>query len=99
MNRRPVPRNFPQVLHTISPYVSYPIQMQLQAMYNTSRQQQPEYTCPGCRKEVTGKPVVNFHIKDMVSVVGGVLGQPDTGREFFNTGGQQAGPFDRFFPR
>jgi hypothetical protein len=98
MNRNPVPRNLPQVLHTISPYVSYPIQAQLQAMYHASRQQQPEYTCPGCRKEVTGKPVVNFVVKDMVSVAGSVLGQPNTRRESSNIRGQQAGPFDGFFP-
>jgi hypothetical protein len=48
---------------------------------------------------VTSKPVVNYQLKDMVSVVGGVLGQRDTGREFSNIGGQQAGPFDRFFRR
>jgi hypothetical protein len=35
----------------------------------------------------------------MVSVVGGVLGQPNTGREFSNIGGQQAGLFDSVFPR
>ncbi|KAG2343000.1 hypothetical protein BDR05DRAFT_963372 [Suillus weaverae] len=99
MHRKPVPRNFPQILDTISPYVSRPIQMQLQALYNNSRQQQPEYTCPGCRKEVTGKPVVNFAVKDMVSIVGRVLGRPDTRREPSNIRGQQAGPFDGFFPR
>ncbi|KAG1727618.1 hypothetical protein EDB19DRAFT_193510 [Suillus lakei] len=98
MNREPVPRNFPQVLQTIGPYVSHPIQMQLQAMYNTLRRQQPEYTCPGCRKEITGKPVVNYVVKDMVSIVGSVLGQPDTRREPSNLG-RGAGPFDGFFPR
>ncbi|KAG1837916.1 hypothetical protein DFJ58DRAFT_749363 [Suillus subalutaceus] len=99
INRKPLPRDFPQVLHNIDPYISYPLQMQLRALYNASRQQQPEYTCPGCRKEVAGKPVVNFAIKDMVSIVGTVLGQPDTPREFSNIRGQQAGPFDAFFPR
>lgn len=99
IHRKPLPRDFPQVLHTIGPYVSYPVQMQLHGMYNNSRQQQPEYTCPGCRKEVTEKPVVNFVVKDMVSIVGNVLGQPDIGREFSNIRAQQAGPFDGFFPR
>ncbi|KAG1777039.1 hypothetical protein EV702DRAFT_1105179 [Suillus placidus] len=99
MYRKPVPRDFPQILNTIGPYVSHPIQMQLQAVYNNSRQQQPEYTCPGCRKEVTGKPVVNFVVKDMVSIVGSVLGRPDTRPESSNIRGQQAGPFDCFFPR
>ncbi|KAG1775559.1 hypothetical protein EV702DRAFT_1117498 [Suillus placidus] len=89
---------FPEILNTIGRYVSHPIRMQLQAMYN-NRQQQPEYTCPGCRKEVTGKPVVNFSVKDMVSVVGNVLGRPNTRRESSNIRGQQAGPFDAFFPR
>ncbi|KAG1775569.1 hypothetical protein EV702DRAFT_1046902 [Suillus placidus] len=98
MNRKPVPRDFPEILNTIGRYVSHPIRMQLQAMYN-NRQQQPEYTCPGCRKEVTGKPVVNFSVKDMVSVVGNVLGRPNTRRESSNIRGQQAGPFDAFFPR
>ncbi|KAG2052408.1 hypothetical protein BDR06DRAFT_520224 [Suillus hirtellus] len=97
-NRRFVPRNLPQVLNAISPYISYPIQMSLQAMYNVSRQQQPEYTCPGCRTEITGKPVVNFAVKDMVSIVGSVLRQPDARREPIGHG-QQAGPFDGFFPR
>ncbi|KAG2118459.1 hypothetical protein DEU56DRAFT_918780 [Suillus clintonianus] len=97
MDREPMPRNFPQLLQTLGPYVSRPIQTQLQAMYNTSRQQQPVYTCPGCRKEVTGKPVINYVVKDMVSNVGNVLGQPDTRRE--NIGrGQRTGPFDGFFP-
>ncbi|KAG2347870.1 hypothetical protein BDR05DRAFT_957489 [Suillus weaverae] len=99
MHRKPVPRDFPKILDTIGPYVSRLIQMQLQAMYNNSRQQQPEYTCPGCRKEVTGKPVVNFAVKDMVSIVGSVLGRPDTRRESSNIRGQQVGPFDGFFPR
>ncbi|KAG1812502.1 uncharacterized protein BJ212DRAFT_1301492 [Suillus subaureus] len=99
INRKPLPRDLPQVLHTIGPYVSYPLQLQLHAMYNTSRQQQPEYTCPGCRREVTEKPVVNFAVKDMVSIVGGVLGQPDTRRESSNLRRQQAGSFDGFFPR
>ncbi|KAG2153645.1 uncharacterized protein EDB93DRAFT_1336187 [Suillus bovinus] len=99
VNRRAMPRNLPQVLRTIGPYVSYPVQMQLQAMYDAS-QQQPEYTCPGCRKEVTGKPVVNFAVKDMVSIVGNVLGQPDTRRESSDIARRQhAGPFDGFFPR
>lgn len=98
-NRKPLPRDFPLVLHTIAPYVSQAAQMHLHAIYNTFRQQQPEYTCPGCRKEVTGKPVVNFAVKEMVSTVGSVLGQPDTRREPPNIRGQQAGPFDGFFPR
>lgn len=96
MNRKPVPQNFPQVLQTIGPYLSYPIQMQLQAVCNASRQQQPEYTCPGCRKEIMNKPVVNFVVKDMVHIVGSVLGQTDTRRE---SSGQRAGPFDGFFPQ
>ncbi|KAG2127682.1 hypothetical protein DEU56DRAFT_526858 [Suillus clintonianus] len=99
MDRDHMPRNFPQLLQTLGPYVSRPIQTQLQDMYNTSRQQQPVYTCPGCRKEVTGKPVINYVVKDMVSDVGNVLGQPDTRREPSNIGpGQRAGPFDGFFP-
>ncbi|KAG2757803.1 hypothetical protein P692DRAFT_20208850 [Suillus brevipes Sb2] len=58
---------------------------------NTSRRQQPEYTCPGYRQEITKKPVVNFVVRDMVSLVGSALGQPDTRRE---SSGQRAGPFD-----
>ncbi|KAG1781759.1 hypothetical protein EV702DRAFT_1042208 [Suillus placidus] len=99
VHRKPVPRDLPQILNIIGPYVSRPIQMQLQALYNNSRQAQPEYTCPACRKEVTGKPVVNFAVKDMVSIVGSVLGRSDTRRESSNIRGRQAGPFDGFFPR
>jgi hypothetical protein len=71
------------------------IQMQLQAVCNASRRQQPEYTCPGYRQEITKKPVVNFVVRDMVSLVGSALGQPDTGRE---SSGQRARPFDAFPP-
>ncbi|KAG1769711.1 hypothetical protein EV702DRAFT_1049594 [Suillus placidus] len=99
MHHEPMPRNFPQLLRTLGPYVSHPVQMQLQTMYNTSRQSQPEYTCPGWRKEVTGKPVINYVVKDMVSNVGSVLGQPDTRQEPSNIGRRQrAGPFDSFPP-
>jgi hypothetical protein len=94
-NRKPVPPNFPQVLQSIGPYLSYPIQTQLQAVCDASRRQQPEYTCPGCRREITKKPVVNFVVRDMVSLVGSALGQPDARRE---SSGQRAGPFDTFFP-
>lgn len=95
---KPLPRDFPVVLQTVGPYISGIAQMQLHAVYNAFRQQQPEYTCPGCRKEVMGKPVVNFAITDMVSTVGSVLGQPDTCGEPSNIRRQQAGPFDDFFP-
>jgi hypothetical protein len=94
VNRKLVPPNFPQVLQSIGPYLSYPIQTQLQAVWNASRREQPEYTCPGCRQEITKKPVVNFVVRDMVSLVGSALGQPDTRRESFD---QRAGPFDAFF--
>ncbi|KAG2742425.1 hypothetical protein P692DRAFT_20839286 [Suillus brevipes Sb2] len=96
-NRKLIPPNFPQVLQSIGPYLSYLIQTQLQAVLvcDVSRRQQPEYTCPGCRQEITKKPAVNFIVRDMVSLVGSALGQPDTRRE---SSGQQAGPFDAFFP-
>lgn len=97
VNRIPLPRDFPQTLHSISPYVSYPLQLQLLTVYNASRRQQPMYTCPGCRTEVTRKAVVNFAVKDMVSIVGRALEQPDPRRESSNIRGQQAGPFDAFF--
>ncbi|KAG1745539.1 uncharacterized protein EDB91DRAFT_153173 [Suillus paluster] len=101
MDRDPVPPNFPHFLQTLAPYISLQLRTQLHATFNNFRQQQPEYTCPGCRKEVTGKPVVNYAIKDIVSVVGSVLGQPDTQREWSSTSGrgQQMGPFDGFFSR
>ncbi|KAG1719769.1 hypothetical protein EDD22DRAFT_975000 [Suillus occidentalis] len=78
VHRKLVPPNFPQVLQSIGPYLSYLIRTQLQAVCNDSRRQQSEYTCPGCRQEITKKPVVNFVIRDMVSLVGSALGQPDT---------------------
>ncbi|KAG2757560.1 hypothetical protein P692DRAFT_20824961 [Suillus brevipes Sb2] len=84
-----------KVLQSIGPYLSYPIQTQLQAVCDVSRRQQPEYTCPGCRQEITKKPTVNFIVRDMVSLVGSTLGQPDTRRE---SSGQRPGPFDAFFP-
>jgi hypothetical protein len=93
-NRTLVPPNCPQVLQSIGPYLTYPIQTQLQAVCNASRRQQPEYTCPGCRQEITKKPVLNFVVRGMVSLVGSALGQPDTRRE----SGQRAGPFDAFSP-
>lgn len=99
VNRKPLPRDFPQTLHAISPYVPYQLQLQLLTVYNASRQQQPVYSCPGCRTEVTRKPVVNFAVKDMVSIVGSVLEQPDPRRESSNIRGPQAGPFDAFFHR
>ncbi|KIK39002.1 hypothetical protein CY34DRAFT_808757 [Suillus luteus UH-Slu-Lm8-n1] len=95
VNRKLVPPNVPQILQSIGPPLPYPIQMQLQAACNASRQQQPEYTCPGCRQEIAKKPVVNFVVRDMVSLVGRALGQPDTRKE---SSGQRAGPFDAFFP-
>ncbi|KAG1765811.1 hypothetical protein EDD22DRAFT_845251 [Suillus occidentalis] len=95
VNRKLVPPNFPQVLQSIGLHLSYPIQIQLQAVWNASRRQQPEYTCPGCRQEITKKPVVNFVVRDMVSLVGSALGQPDTHR---GSSGQRAAPFDAFFP-
>ncbi|KIK40348.1 hypothetical protein CY34DRAFT_807282 [Suillus luteus UH-Slu-Lm8-n1] len=95
VNRKLVPPNFPQVLQSINPRLSYPIQTQLQAVCNASRRQQPEYTCPGCRQEITRKPVLNFVVRDMVSLVGSAFGQPDTRRE---SSGQRAGPFDAFSP-
>ncbi|KAG1743000.1 hypothetical protein EDD22DRAFT_298541 [Suillus occidentalis] len=84
---------FPQVLQSIGPHLSYPIQMQLRAVCDASRREQPEYTCPGCRQEITKKPVVNFVV--VVSLVGSALGQPDTRRE---SSGLRAGPFDAFSP-
>ncbi|KAG1765686.1 hypothetical protein EDD22DRAFT_397819 [Suillus occidentalis] len=95
VNRKLVPPNFPQVLQSIGPHLSHPIQTQLQAVCNASRRQQPEYTCPGCRQEITKKPVVNFVVRDMVSLVGSALGQRDIRRE---SSGQRTGPFDAFFP-
>jgi hypothetical protein len=95
VNRKLVPPNFSQVLQSIGPHLPYPIQTQLQAACNASRRQQPQYTCPGCRQEITKKPVVNFVVRDMVSLVGRTLGQPDTRKE---SSGQRAGPFDAFFP-
>jgi hypothetical protein len=94
-SRKLVPPHFPQVLQSIGPYLSYPIQTQLQAVCNASRRQQPEYTCPRCRQEITKKPVVNFVVRDMVCLVVTALGQPDTGKE---SSGQRVGPFDTFFP-
>jgi hypothetical protein len=94
-NRKLVPPNFPQILQSIGPYLPYLIQMQVQAACIAFRRQQPEYTCPGCRQEITKKPVVNFVVRDMVSIVGSALGKPDTRKEF---SGQRAGPFDTFFP-
>ncbi|KAG2741483.1 hypothetical protein P692DRAFT_20840378 [Suillus brevipes Sb2] len=70
-NRKLVLPNFPQVLQSIGPHLSYPIQMQLLAVCDASRRQQLEYTCPGCR----------FVVRDMVFLVGSALGQPDTHRE------------------
>ncbi|OAX39948.1 hypothetical protein K503DRAFT_865004 [Rhizopogon vinicolor AM-OR11-026] len=100
MNRDPMPRKFPQLLHALHPYISIQLRTQLLATYNNYRQQQPEYTCPGCRTEVTEKPVVNYAIKDVVSVVASALGQSDT-RVQSSTSRlvQQTAPFDGFFPR
>ncbi|KIK31709.1 hypothetical protein CY34DRAFT_814544, partial [Suillus luteus UH-Slu-Lm8-n1] len=56
VNRKLVPLNFPRVFQRIGPYLQYLIQTQLQAACNASRRQQPEYTCPGCRQEITKKP-------------------------------------------
>ncbi|KAG1756950.1 hypothetical protein EDD22DRAFT_972380 [Suillus occidentalis] len=95
VNRKLVLPNFPQVLQSIGPHLPYPIQTQLQATCNASRRQQPEYTCPGCRQEITKKPVVNFVVRDMVSLIERSLGQPDTRKE---SSGRRAGPFDAFFP-
>lgn len=95
----PIPRNLPQ-LRTLHPYLSVPLRAQLLEIYNNSRQQQPEYTCPGCRREVTAKPVVNYTIKEVVSVVASVLGQSDTRVQSSTSQlGQHMGPFDGFFPR
>lgn len=100
MNRDPMPRNFPQLLHTLQPYISYPLRVQLLETYNNSPQRQPEYTCPGCRREVTAKPVVNYVIKDVVSVIASMLGQSDTQVQSSAPRlGQQMGPFNGFFPR
>ncbi|KAJ8596345.1 hypothetical protein M405DRAFT_877613, partial [Rhizopogon salebrosus TDB-379] len=49
VNRDPMPQNFPQLLQTLHPYISFPHRTQLLEIYNNSKQQQPEYTCPGCR--------------------------------------------------
>jgi hypothetical protein len=95
VNSKLVPLNFPQVLQGIGPYLSYPIQTQLQAVCNASRRRQPEYTCPGGRQEITTKPSVNFVVRDMLSLVGSALRQPHTGKE---SSGQRVGPFDTFFP-
>jgi hypothetical protein len=88
VNRQLVPPNFPQILQSIGPHLSYPVRAQLQAVCNASRRQQPEYTYPGCRQEITKKPVVNFVVRDMVSLVGSALGQPDIRKE---SSGQRAG--------
>ncbi|KAG0708280.1 hypothetical protein DFH29DRAFT_891731 [Suillus ampliporus] len=98
MNRDPLPPDFPKILQTLAPYIPLQLRTQLHAMFNTFRQQQPEYTCPSCRKEVAGKPVVNYAIKNMVSIVAGVLGESDTRSSTFGRG-QQMSPFDGFFPR
>ncbi|KAG1758069.1 hypothetical protein EDD22DRAFT_1000362 [Suillus occidentalis] len=81
VNSKLIPPNFPQVLQGIGPYLSYPIQTQLQAVCNSSRRRQPEYTCPGGRQKITTKPSVNFVVRDMLSLVGSALGQPHTGKE------------------
>jgi hypothetical protein len=100
VNRDPMPRNFPQLLQTLHPYISFPHRTQLLEIYNNSKQQQPEYTCPGCRREITVKPVVNYAIKEVVSVVASVLGQPGAGvQPSASRLGKQMGSFDGFFPR
>jgi hypothetical protein len=73
-NRKLVPPNFPRVLPK---YWSLPLTSD---SYATAGSVQPEYTCPGCWQEITKKPVVNFVVRDMVSLVGSALGQPDTRR-------------------
>jgi hypothetical protein len=100
VNRDPMPRNFPQLLQTLHPYISFPHRTQLLEIYNNSKQQQPEYTCPGCRREITVKPVVNYAIKEVVSVVASVLGQPGAGVQPSTSRlVKQMGSFDGFFPR
>ena len=99
MNRDPMPRNFPQLLQALHPNISFQLRTQLLGIYNNSLQQQPEYTCPGCRREVTAKPVINYTLKEVVLVVASALGQSDTQvRSSIPRLGQYMGPFDGFFP-
>ena len=66
MIRDLMPRNFLQLLQALCPNISFQLRTQLLGIYNNSLQQQLEYTCPGCWREVTAKPVVNYTLKEVV---------------------------------